>query len=111
MTTADPRALFGEMLHLASDRVQAVCDEWLRAGKDITELVVVIGIRRDGGGAFLSKSRAEFVAAFRDVDPASANEIASGRRDLIPAAFLMVDFDVPAVHVTWIDPVSPEELQ
>ena len=108
MSDPELHDLLGERVDASGGVVQHLAEEWIGDGKVITEMVVLLGMKSDGGGSVVSKSRAEFADGFRDFDPASVAEVLGGPSDWIPAVVVMLD--VPAVHVTWINPVSSSEV-
>lgn len=109
-------AVLGAMLDQVADRIRTVADDWVHAGKDVCDLVIVIGVRGDGCGKVFPQSRRDFAAELaRDAErdksltlSSAAHELVSGPRDRIPGVFCVLD--PPAIHVVWLEPVAPSEL-
>ncbi|AKU97031.1 hypothetical protein AKJ09_03695 [Labilithrix luteola] len=106
MSDVEVYELFGKMLDHAQPRIVSLCDEWCRDGKDIRELVIALGVKEDGGGCFVPMTRQEFADTAQGQP--EGLQVLHGRRDMIPVAFCMVD--IPALHLVWLNPISPEEL-
>lgn len=111
----EQRELVGSILDHMQPQIVGACEEWIRDGKDITDVALLLRVEATKGvlnataRVDLQKLGADSMPDFPSLCKACC-EVQFGPRDKIPIILVMSMCKPIGFELVWLDPIDPDSV-